>query len=87
MASTRQRKRLGERIVKARKDRGWDQQTLARAAEINPGYLSYIERGLKQPSLSTLHKLRNALSLQDEVFWSWVDLLAPEDSSNGGEAA
>jgi transcriptional regulator with XRE-family HTH domain len=72
---------LGRRIVKRRKDRGWDQKTLARVAGINAGYLSSIERGLKAPSLSTLHKLRFALGLEDEVFLAWIDLLRPERSA------
>lgn len=71
--------RLGKRIVARRKQRGWDQKTLARVAGINGGYLSVIERGKKAPSLSTLHKLRDALNLDDDVFLAWLDLMRPDD--------
>ena len=78
---------LGERIVARREDRRWDQKTLAEHAEINAGYLSMIERGLKAPSIGTLHKLRRALSLSDAEFLGLIDLLQPEREGNGGEAA
>lgn len=78
MATNRDMHRLGKKVVKARTDKGWDQKTLAEAADINAGYLSMIERGLKAPSIATFHKLRDALALEDEVFLAWLDLLRPE---------
>lgn len=82
MAKHRDLQALGEKIVRKRKsigEEGWDQKTLAEASGVNAGYLSMIERGMKAPSIATLHKLRRALSLDDDVFLAWLELLAPDE--------
>ena len=45
------RKRLGQRISSARKDRGLTSDKLAEACNITPTYLRQIEAGVKTPSL------------------------------------
>lgn len=83
MPTPKQMDRLGKRIVKARKAKEWNQKDLAAAANLNQGYLSMIERGLKAPSLPTLHKLRTALALDDDVFLAWLDIIAPASERKG----
>lgn len=83
MPTPKQLDTLGKRIVKARKAMEWNQKELARAAALNAGYLSMIERGLKAPSLATLHKLRAALALDDDTFLAWLDVIAPRGERKG----
>jgi len=52
---------LGPRILEHREARGWKQRELARRAEIDPGRLSRIERGLALPKLEELARLREVL--------------------------
>lgn len=73
--------KLGQDIVKRRVANGWDQKTLAGQASVNPGYLSTIERGIKQPSLGTLHKLRVALVISDDAWLRWLDMLVDDQAA------
>ena len=43
---------LGSRIQEARTKKGFTQQELSRAVDINEMYLSEIERGVKMPSMN-----------------------------------
>jgi len=54
---------LGQRIRDARELRGLSQEELAAGARINNSFLSQIERGLKAPSLKTLHALATELEV------------------------
>ena len=47
-----------------RKDQGFSQEALALEAGIDRNFVSLLERGLNQPSLSTIFKLANALNLK-----------------------
>ena len=47
-----------------RKDQGFSQEALALEAGIDRNFVSLLERGLNQPSLSTVFKLANALNLK-----------------------
>ena len=53
----------GQRIRAARLAQGISGKDLAFAAGINPSFLSYIENGLKAPSMSTVLKLAQALGI------------------------
>ena len=48
---------LGSRIQEARMKKGFTQQELSRAVDINEMYLSEIERGVKMPSMNLFIKL------------------------------
>lgn len=78
MATPQQRDRLGKRVRKAREARGWAQKDLARAAGVDAGVLSRLESGSSEPSLSTLHRVRMALALDDETFLAWIDIIKPD---------
>jgi DNA-binding XRE family transcriptional regulator len=54
---------LGKRIRHFRCEKGWSQGLLARRAGIDPQHLSKLERGVKEPGLSALLALADALRL------------------------
>jgi ribosome-binding protein aMBF1 (putative translation factor) len=63
-------KRFGRAVREARLDRGWSQERLAEAADLNRSYLGEIERGQVTASLVTADKLASALHLQLSVLVS-----------------
>ena len=56
-------KALGQRIKKARKEKGLLQVDLAVRVGISSGYVGSIEQGLRYPSLKVLQKLAKTLSI------------------------
>jgi transcriptional regulator with XRE-family HTH domain len=56
-----ERKRLGQRVKHLRRLRGYTQEQLAEQIDINPKYLSSIERGLENPTLDLLCRLATGL--------------------------
>lgn len=52
---------IGERLRAARAGRGWSLGQLAERADVGKGSLSEIENGTRNPTLSTLYALANAL--------------------------
>jgi transcriptional regulator with XRE-family HTH domain len=56
-------KQLGKRIYLFRKENGLTQAALAEKAKISNEFMSGIERGAKLPSLPTLEKLSQVLSI------------------------
>lgn len=56
-------KELGERIVRLRKARGWNQMELAARLGVHSSRLSKWERGINAPSLEDLRNLMNVLEV------------------------
>lgn len=56
--------RIGENLQSLRHSRSWNQQQLASAAGLDRTYLSGVENGKHNLSLSALHKLACALEIQ-----------------------
>ncbi len=56
-------KKLGENIKKLRLAKGLTQGDLCRKLEVDRAYMSNIESGKKNPTLSTLEKIANALGI------------------------
>ena len=56
-------KQLGMRIKYLRGLKKWSQEDLALEAGINRNYLSDLERGMRNPTLSVLNKLAKALKI------------------------
>ncbi|MGB7341348.1 MAG: helix-turn-helix transcriptional regulator [Phototrophicaceae bacterium] len=54
---------LGKAIKLCRTQRGLSQAKLAQAAEISISYLSLLERGKRDPTMSTIEALSNALNV------------------------
>jgi len=60
---------IGARIKDIRTKKKLTQEQLAEKIEINPKYLSSIERGLENPTLNTLIKLSESLNVNlDDIF-------------------
>lgn len=57
---------LGERIVRARTDRRMSQEKLAADSSIDRSHMGFIEQGRRRPTLSTLHKIAEALDMSLE---------------------
>lgn len=63
------RKLLGRRIKGLRKIRGYTQEQLAEIIDINPKYLSSIERGEENPTLDLFLRLAEGLKVDlHEIF-------------------
>jgi transcriptional regulator with XRE-family HTH domain len=54
---------LGQRVKHLRRIRGQTQEQLAERIEINPKYLSSIERGVENPTLDLLIRLAKGLQV------------------------
>lgn len=54
---------IGQRVSQARKDRGWTQEQLSEAIEIEPVSLSRLETGHRALSVSTLSRISDALGI------------------------
>ena len=60
--------KLGENMKKVRAKKKLSQGALARLLEVDKGYISNIESGNKNPTLATIQRLANALSVSaDEL--------------------
>jgi len=55
---------FGVILREKRKDQGFSQEALALEAGVDRNFVSLLERGLNQPSLSTVFKLANALNIK-----------------------
>ena len=55
--------KLGAKIAKIRKQRGFTQEKLAEMAKVDYSYLNLIESGKKNPSIKKLAKIARALGV------------------------
>lgn len=62
------RRRLGERIKKLRKNRGWNQDTLAHLTGMHRAYPYRLENGLIDIRLSTLLRLAQVFEMPLQQF-------------------
>jgi transcriptional regulator with XRE-family HTH domain len=58
------RQQLGQRLKHLRRVRGYTQEQLAERIDINPKYLSSIERGAENPTLDLLGRLAQGLQVE-----------------------
>ena len=56
-------KRFGQAIRRRRVAAGLSQESLANAAKLHPTYISLLERGLREPKLTSIRKLAVALKV------------------------
>ena len=54
---------LGEKIRNTRKNKGYKLGDLAEITQLSSSYISQLERGLIEPSLTSLRKISNALNI------------------------
>ncbi|HYD99150.1 MAG TPA: helix-turn-helix transcriptional regulator [Alphaproteobacteria bacterium] len=58
------RKRVGENFRRARLQKGWSQEELGFRSGIHRTYISDLERGTRNPSLTLLHDLATTLEME-----------------------
>lgn len=56
-------KKLGENIRRIRLERGLTQVELSKRLKVDRGYISNVERGLKNPTLSTIERVAKVLKV------------------------
>jgi len=54
-------KRLAARMVQLRKEHGWSQEELADRAGLHRTYISGVERGVRNPSITNVSKIAAGL--------------------------
>jgi transcriptional regulator with XRE-family HTH domain len=79
--------RFGSAVRAVRAQRGWSQERLAEAADLNRSYLGEIERGLVSPSLATLEKLAAAFGLTASQLLSRCEQKAAVDGDSRWSSA
>lgn len=57
------KEKVGKRITQLRKERNLSQETFSYEADLERTYLTHIEKGRKNISLSTLEKIINAFEI------------------------
>jgi len=58
---------VGKAFRHFREERDWSQEDLAHACELDRTYISGIERGVRNPSLSSMLRVANALEVRLDV--------------------
>ena len=56
-------KQFAEVLQELRHDRGLSQEKLAEMSELHDRYISFLERGLRKPTIVTIFKLSKALGI------------------------
>ena len=57
------RKKFGKRLRQLREERGWSQEEFADRAGLHRTYVSAVERGVRNPTLSVIERLAKALGV------------------------
>ena len=57
------RARVGRAVQRLRNEKGWSQEALADEAGLHRTYISGIERGVRNPTLTVLEKVAKALGV------------------------
>jgi transcriptional regulator with XRE-family HTH domain len=63
------RKKFGKRLRALREERGWSQEEFADLAGLHRTYVSAVEQGIRNPTLSVLERLAKALGV-------WIEEIA-----------
>lgn len=58
------RKKFGKRLRALREERGWSQEEFADRAGLHRTYVSAVERGVRNPTLSVLERLAKAFGIK-----------------------
>lgn len=57
------RRRLGLKLQELRKAKGWSQEEFADRANLHRTYVSAVERGVRNPTITVIEKLATALGV------------------------
>lgn len=68
---------IGARIKEIRTKKGFTQERLSEKMDVNPKYLSSIERGKENPTLNTLIRLSESLDLELGEIFGFVEAEDP----------
>ncbi|WP_242111970.1 helix-turn-helix domain-containing protein [Luteimonas aquatica] len=74
-------KAFGEALREVRAGRGLSQQDLALESELDRTYISLLERGLRQPTMTTLIALAEALDVDPTILVKRTTLLLTKNES------
>ncbi|SRR5712692_5756156 len=66
--------KLGKAIRVVRTAAGLRQRTVARRLGVSPNYISLIEGGKREPSISLLNRLAHILGVPVGVFFLWQEM-------------
>ena len=64
---------FGQVLRSLRTERGLSQEALALEAGIQRNYVSLIERGINQPTITIIFKLSAALEMKPSQIFEWVE--------------
>lgn len=64
------KKRFGQRLRTLRQQRGFSQETLALACQLDRTYIGGVERGERNLSLVNIHKIADALGVPVKELFS-----------------
>jgi transcriptional regulator with XRE-family HTH domain len=64
----------GQIIKRLRKEKGWSQEELAHFSGLDRTYISLLERGLRNPTLTTLFALANCLDYPVNQFIKKIEI-------------
>lgn len=59
-------KRVGANIRKLREDKDWSQEELADQAGFHRTYISGVERGIRNPTITVIERIAKALKVRTE---------------------
>lgn len=66
-------KAFGAKVREARKKKGFSQEELSFESGFDRTYISFIERGKRNPSLTTIYKIAEALKVEADSIFPSVD--------------
>ncbi len=61
------RKQVGLNVWEIRIEKGWSQEELAFRADLHRTYISGVERGIRNPTVTVLGKIADALDVSPSV--------------------
>ena len=61
------RRQVGRNLKRIRKERGWSQEELAFESGLHRTYISGIERGIRNPTITVIYKIADALGTEPEA--------------------
>jgi transcriptional regulator with XRE-family HTH domain len=76
---------FGKTLRKRRKEAGFTQEGLALEADVQRNYVSLIERGVNQPTITTVFKLAGALGCSPSSLVEDVEMLVNSGSQSQHE--
>jgi transcriptional regulator with XRE-family HTH domain len=77
---------FGNTLKQIRKKKSWSQEELADHSGLDRTYISLLERGLRNPTLSTIFSLANCLDYQPHQLIQEIEkALKPEHGSDLNE--